>query len=304
MVARAVVCAMCLVCVSACSEPQSDPDATAGDGAAASVLAGISEVVPGIFNGPEPVTDASFDELKALGVRTVLSVDAVGPDVDRARARGIRYVHVPIGYDELSDVERAQLVRALAEAERPIYVHCHYGRHRGPTAAAVGLIGCGEMTNDQALAFLERAGTSARYEGLWASVRTMVAMSAEEAARVGGELVERAEVNSIAQGMAVLDRALANLDDARFSRWDLRTHPDLVLAHEAGMIADAFRAMIASDEMERMDDLFGKKMAYTMSVTEALEQAVLREPFDAMAVEAELDRLDGTCTDCHSVYRD
>jgi len=304
MVKWCLVVVMAAAGVVGCGEPTFESTATSGSEERARALPGFRTAMSGVFVGGEPQGDEAFDELAGLGVKTIVSVDGITPDLEQARARGMRVVHVPIGYGELAEHDLAQLTRAMREAEWPIYVHCHHGLHRGPTAAVVGLIGCGKMTNDDAVAFMERAGTSSTYEGLWASARSMVEMSAEDAARLGGELVERAEVNSFAHGMAVLDRAVTNLEELRRARWDGAAHPDLVPAKEAAVIAEAFRAMGESDEMAEMDILFGKKMAYTLGVAQALEEAMTREPFDTSAVEHELDRLDGTCTDCHSVYRE
>ena len=51
-----------------------------------------------LYSGGGPEGDSGFASLKKLGVKTVISVDGARPDVARARAHGLRYVHVPIGY--------------------------------------------------------------------------------------------------------------------------------------------------------------------------------------------------------------
>src|SRR5688572_4221378 len=57
------------------------------------------EIAPGVLTGSGPRGGASFKELAAQGVRTVISVDGAKPDVVAAREHGLRYVHLPIGYD-------------------------------------------------------------------------------------------------------------------------------------------------------------------------------------------------------------
>ena len=52
-----------------------------------------------LLSGSGPEGDEGFASLQQLGVKTVLSVDGARPDVARARRFGLRYVHLPIGYD-------------------------------------------------------------------------------------------------------------------------------------------------------------------------------------------------------------
>ncbi|MBU6208995.1 MAG: hypothetical protein KGR22_03710, partial [Planctomycetes bacterium] len=47
-----------------------------------------------VWSGSVPEGDAGFDSLTSLGVRTIISVDGALPDLERARARGMRYVHL------------------------------------------------------------------------------------------------------------------------------------------------------------------------------------------------------------------
>ena len=104
----------------------------------------------GFYSGSVPEGDAGFDALVGLGVKTVISVDGALPDLARAKARGLRYVHLPIGYDGFDDARKAELVRAVRDLPRPIYLHCHHGKHRSAGAAATIAVSLGWMTNAQA----------------------------------------------------------------------------------------------------------------------------------------------------------
>ena len=53
---------------------------------------------PRLYSGGEPQGEGAFKALKALGVKTIISVDGARPDVETARKFGIRYVHLPVGY--------------------------------------------------------------------------------------------------------------------------------------------------------------------------------------------------------------
>src|SRR4051812_6205480 len=54
---------------------------------------------PKLYTGSVPEGEAGFRSLRALGVRTLISVDGARPDVATARRFGLLYVHLPIGYD-------------------------------------------------------------------------------------------------------------------------------------------------------------------------------------------------------------
>lgn len=62
-------------------------------------LHNVFAVAPRIFSGSSPENEAGFVELAKLGVKTVISVDGAKPDVEMARKHGLKYVHLPIGYD-------------------------------------------------------------------------------------------------------------------------------------------------------------------------------------------------------------
>lgn len=88
-----------------------------------------------VYSGGEPVEETTFSALAAIGVRTVVSVDGAMPDVAAAERNGLRYVHIPMGYDGVQADVLGSLHAVLAEAKGRFYVHCHHGVHRGPAAA-------------------------------------------------------------------------------------------------------------------------------------------------------------------------
>lgn len=61
-------------------------------------LHNVIRVGPRLFSGSEPDGDAGFDALVAMGVKAIISIDAATPDLERAKARAMRYVHLPVGY--------------------------------------------------------------------------------------------------------------------------------------------------------------------------------------------------------------
>src|SRR5438105_4959917 len=97
-------------------------------------------VTDNVFAGAQPEGDAGFAALKRMGVKTIISVDGAKPDVERAHRFGLRYVHLPIGYDGVSPDEGRAIAKAIDEVEGPVYVHCHHGKHRSAAAVAVACV--------------------------------------------------------------------------------------------------------------------------------------------------------------------
>ena len=91
--------------------------------------------------GAEPHEDVAFAELAELGVRTVVSVDGAKPQADAARHHGLRYVHIPIGYDGVS--EEAGQVTCQARAYcRGTDLHPLPPRKTSRTRGSGGRVSC------------------------------------------------------------------------------------------------------------------------------------------------------------------
>src|SRR5688572_16768622 len=94
-----------LLLMSACAAEPAAPIET-------SELHNVFRVDEGVFSGNSPDSDAGFEELVRLRVKTVISVDGTKPNVDLARKHGLRYVHLPIGYGGVrNSVGRSSRVR-------------------------------------------------------------------------------------------------------------------------------------------------------------------------------------------------
>jgi protein tyrosine phosphatase (PTP) superfamily phosphohydrolase (DUF442 family) len=92
---------------------------------------------PRLYSGGEPRGEQAFAALKSLGIKTAISVDGATPDAETARRYGIRYVHLPVGYDGISREQAVRIIKAARTLPGPVFVHCHHGKHRGPAAVAV-----------------------------------------------------------------------------------------------------------------------------------------------------------------------
>lgn len=103
-----------------------------------------TEVSPGILVGRQPRDQADYDALRARGVRTILSLQALPWDVAwgrrHAQSSGFAFRSAPVIASPLKPSERRveeALLTLRDPALRPIYLHCKLGRDRA--AMIVGL---------------------------------------------------------------------------------------------------------------------------------------------------------------------
>ncbi len=266
----------------------------------------VHEVHPRLLTGGAP-TPAGFEALQEAGVRTIISVDAARPDVAMATARGIRYIHLPVGYDGIDRRTTHLLARAIREADGPVYLHCHHGRHRAPAAAAVALRALGRIDASRGRRILEVIGTSRDYPGLHAAVAEAKAEPTAVSDAVDpGELRPVAIVSDLAGGMADLDRIHDRL--RLLAKHDWRTpptHPDLDPIVEAGILTERFRSMahlpMGSSPDGTAGDASPMTLARSIELATTLEAALkTRRPQEATAI---LGRISSECRACHRVHR-
>lgn len=263
-------------------------------------LNNLLRVSPTIYTGGQPTRNAAFAELARLGVRTVVSVDGAIPDVEAARNAGLRYVHIPIGYDGVSQSAGQSLTRLVRDAEGPFYIHCHHGQHRGPAAAAIACIAAQQLTGPRALAILDAAGTSKDYGGLW---RDVAAFTPPAENQPLPPLVETAPLDTLAAGMAKADRAFENLRSLSARNWqDQEEHPDVTAVQEAILLREAFHEMVRRlQEANDHDPRFSDWMADAEAGAKLLETRIAAG--NSAGAEGALTRLKDQCARCHDRYR-
>lgn len=266
-----------------------------------SSLQNLHALTPDLYSAAEPVGAPAYEELAALGIRTVISVDGVAPDKQLALSHGIRVVHIPTTYDRISATPSRQLAHAIATMPRPIFVNCHHGKHRGPAAICVGAIGTGEITNEQALAFMRLAGTSPRYTGLWKAAETAKPLSQAQLHDGSIVLVEAAIVEDFVEGMAELSRLGDLLNDcADYGFRAPPDHPDLAPVSLAGQMHNIFRAMEDDPETIEGGPEFLRLLRESRDLASLLETQIEREEIEN--AHASFKLLMESCSDCHTRY--
>ncbi len=257
-----------------------------------------------IISGAVPENAAAFDELKAMGVKTIISVDGATPDVKSAQTRGIRYVHIPITYAEVTEPQRLAIARALKDLPGPIYVHCHHGKHRSPAAVAAAGVTLGIITPEQGVAFMKTAGTAPSYAGLYQCVAEATVASAAAMAAAPADFPSVHKPKGIVAAMIEVDESYEHLGFIKNAGWKTPPdHPDLVPAAEAGRLADSLRHSGEDPRAKAHGEDFSQRLAKAVASASALEEGILKNA-PAAELEGHWKLVVSSCKDCHAEYRD
>ncbi len=256
-----------------------------------------------VFSGSSPEGDAAFAELRRLGISTIVSVDGARPDIETARRHGLRYIHLPIGYDGLSTNRARQLAQAAATVQGPIYVHCHHGKHRGPSAAAILCLSKETWSADQAVEWLRRAGTAPDYPGLYRSVRDFVRPAPD---RLGAmpPLPEISPTSTLVESMVAIDVHTEHLKAAQKAGWgSVPGHPDLEARHEATQLWELLRELARHPSTLERPVEYQTSLAASEQAADSLRSVLNRSPLDTATADAALTQLNASCTTCHKAHR-
>jgi hypothetical protein len=262
-----------------------------------------------VFSGSGPEGDEAFAALVKLGVKTIITVDGTKPDVERAHKHGLRYVHIPHGYDGISSNAQAQIVKAAETLPGPFYIHCHHGKHRGPAAAAVFCMAENGWTGTEAEAWLHVAGTATNYVGLYEVVRRFKKPSPAELAAISS-LPEVAKISGLTEAMVGVDERWDHLKLVRAAGYlRPKEHPDIEPANETLILGEHFREAQRLPEAKKQGqnllDLF-KTAEAEVKEAETLLRSFSGSPVRGIRAKLDhsFDAIGQSCVSCHKAYRD
>jgi protein tyrosine phosphatase (PTP) superfamily phosphohydrolase (DUF442 family) len=265
----------------------------------------VHQITPTFLRGSQPEEESDFAELATLGVKVVVSVDGSKPYVDWAHKHGMRYVHVPMGYDGPSRAQEVLLYKAFTTLQGPFFVHCHHGKHRGPAACAIGLMVLDGWTPAQVVEELGRAGTARKYEGLYAFPAAFKKPTPEELAACPAEIPEVGPVPTFVDAMVHVDATWGRLGQVRAAGWKTPPdHPDVSPKHEATIYAEHFRELARLDDVTKAHELMLKFTKESEDGAWELAKILEASPVDTAKADAAYTRLERSCTDCHKQFRD
>jgi protein tyrosine phosphatase (PTP) superfamily phosphohydrolase (DUF442 family) len=263
-------------------------------------------VHPTVVSGGLPVGKAAFEELARFGIKTIISVDGIKPDVQGAEAAGLRYVHLPHGYDGISEERLLQIAKAIRDLPGPVYIHCHHGKHRSPAAAAAACIMLGKIPASRGLEVLKMAGTNMGFRGLVRAVDGTVVLAPDRLDNVTCEFDSVAEVPPMVDAMVAMDAIMDRLKEHQHRGWDAS---GLEAASDALLLKEHYMELHRSESEKKQEAEFLELLDQGRTLVERLEDRLqvdrarssLQDLADANSL---MKQLTVNCARCHSQYRD
>jgi protein tyrosine phosphatase (PTP) superfamily phosphohydrolase (DUF442 family) len=264
----------------------------------------VWRITPTVYSGSSPEGAAGFAGLRALGVRTVVSVDGAEPDVALAEQHGLRYVHVPIGYDGVPRDRALQLAQVLRTLPGPVFVHCHHGKHRGPAAAmAACRLLDPRWDADRARRWLEQAGTDPHYRGLYADVAQTTPATTDEWQQVPTDFSSRVAGTGWVARMVHIDECWEQLLLIRSADWQTPAdHPDLDPPHVALQLRELYRELARHPETAQHSADVRSLLQAAETTAGQLEHALRQH--DRSAAQVAFTQTQHLCKQCHRTARD
>lgn len=285
--------------------PHVDPPALAADKPAD--FPGVHNVVtyaPGLYSGSVPEGEAGFETLQGMGIRTIISVDGALPDVETAKAHGMRYVHLPIGYNGMGEQRTLEIAKAIKDLPGPVFVHCHHGKHRSAGATGAAAVTLGLITNDQAKARMKVSGTAANYTGLYECAQVASAANGAKLGALPAYFPERSKPSTFVKTMVEIDELNDQLKAIEKAGWTTpKDHADLVPASVAGTLADHFRFAAESPSSADKAGDFADWLRADSKLITTIEDG-LTGGMPPAELSAHMKKLQQSCKDCHAKYRD
>jgi protein tyrosine phosphatase (PTP) superfamily phosphohydrolase (DUF442 family) len=264
-----------------------------------------------VISGGKPVGESAFRELSELGIKTLISVDGAKPEVELSKKFGLRYVHLPLGYNGIQQERIEELAKAVRDLDGPIFIHCHHGKHRSPAAAAAACVTAGLIEHSEALPILKLAGTNENYIGLFESVGSVTKLSPTYLDQLMPEFPETAKLPPMAKAMVELERT----HDHMKRLWEsggqsLPDHPDLTAAHEALLLREHFTELLRMEYATKQPQGFSTLLKESEADALLLEKSIRqwKPTSNSASLPSELTapfrRINANCMSCHKQYRD
>lgn len=252
-----------------------------------------------LYSGSEPVEEEDFVFLKKLGIVMIVSVDGAKPDVEAAKKQGLRYVHLPIGYDGVPKETQAAMRNLLKETQGKVFIHCHHGKHRGPAAASIAAMLDGSADKEKALELMGTCGTSPDYAGLWRDVREFTPPAADAKA---APLVETAKTNSLTDSMVEIDDIFDRITALQKAGWKPDPkNPDVVAAQQSLLLYEHFRESARLELEDKQAAELAKALTHSEGLAKSLHEALKQENFPE--AERHFKAVSSDCKSCHKEHR-
>jgi hypothetical protein len=203
------------------------------------------------------------------------------------------------------------LAKAVRDADGPIYIHCHHGKHRSPAAAAVACVANGYIEPHEAVRILNVAGTNPNYRGLFDAVAHAARMSDSAIDACAADFQETVKLPALAEAMVGLDETFERLKDFALVDWKtIPSHPDLHPVHETLLLVEHFQ------EIERLESVQRESKEFLVQLKESIElsrqlmtllevgQTSISGRINKVSIDRTFQAISSNCAECHRQFRD
>jgi tyrosine-protein phosphatase SIW14 len=111
----------------------------------------------GVYRSEQP-TRRGFEEIRKMGIRTIVNLRSERSDAPLVEGLGLRLVEVPMEAAHFGEDEIARALGAIQAAEKPVLVHCQYGADRTGVVMAMYRIVFEGWSKEEAVAELRGGG--------------------------------------------------------------------------------------------------------------------------------------------------
>ncbi|QDU31222.1 hypothetical protein ETAA8_63750 [Anatilimnocola aggregata] len=272
------------------------------------VMENVHQLSANVYSSGGPNGEVAFETLAKLGIKTIISVDGAQPDLVNAKKFGLKYVHVPIGYDALPKEKALLIAKAVKESKGPVLIHCHHGKHRGPAAAAVACVTVDNWTPEQALAWMKQAGTSPNYAQLIKDAGSFQKPLAAELDKIPADLPEAVAPTPLVDAMLKIDdrfdTVLKHFNvaiDVKGPNWKQATTDAIQLDEDFREFQRLPAVTKLPVDFQKLAADMQKSAAELHLAIEALAAGKVKDTAPARDL---VTRMQQQCVTCHKQYRD
>ncbi len=125
----------------------------------------LYQVSDTLYRGAQPDRNG-FENLKKLGIKTVVNLRSLHSDQELLSGLGIRYISIPINTWDVLEEQVLEFLRIVKQADAsPVFVHCQHGADRtGTMIAAYRIV---EQNWEKERAIREMTYGGYNYHPLW-----------------------------------------------------------------------------------------------------------------------------------------
>jgi tyrosine-protein phosphatase SIW14 len=131
-------------------------------------LSNLQKVSDDLYRGAQP-TKEGIQELKKLGIKTVVNLRSDQSDVDMLKDSGIVYKAIPMSAAEPTIEEVVTFLRIISDSNNaPVFVHCRYGADRTGMMCALYRIFIQGWSKEAAIEEMTKGGFG--FHSIWGNL--------------------------------------------------------------------------------------------------------------------------------------